>query len=87
MRTIAQINKDLNAVNAAIGALASNERIVEFRIGSGDSLRLYRHQEVSMETLLSLRNELHQELQAVSDTAPTFRTHGCLPMIVSKRGV
>lgn len=86
-RTVLQIRTDIDAVNAALGELSAGTRIVEFRVGSGDSLRMYKYQEITMENLLDLRKILETELQQVSVTTPIFRAFGNIPMIVTKQGI
>jgi hypothetical protein len=71
-RTIIEIQTDITNVNAAITAVLTGNKLLELRVGSGDFARTYRWQELSLESLYSMRTSLYQELATVTIETPTF---------------
>ena len=83
-RTSIEIQTDITNVNAAITALLTGNKLLELRIGSGDFARTYRWQELSLESLYSMRTSLYEELATVTTEAPTFSVGKTVPMFVRR---
>lgn len=84
-RTVIEVRKELNTVNAAIQELISGKKLKELRVGSGDFARLYQFQEVSLENLRMVRDELVQELAVLEGTDELiFRKNCNIPLVVTK---
>lgn len=87
-RTVLEIQEDIDTINAALQTLYTGTRLTELRVGSGNFIRLYKYQEITIDTLLILKTNLEIELQAASPSnSPTFRTFSSIPLIVTKQGV
>lgn len=84
-RTIAEVQKDLNTVNAALQEMIAGRRITEFRIGSGSLARLYKFQEITLETLQGIRAGLLQELALLDNSDNlVFRKNCNIPLVTTK---
>ena len=87
-RTALEIQEDIDTINAALQSMYAGTRLTELRVGSGNFIRLYKYQEISVDKLLELKGLLEAELQSVTPTTtPIFRTFGSIPMIVTKQGI
>ena len=85
MRTLIEVQTELSAVNAAIQSLLEGKRVNEFRVGSGEFIRTYRHTEVNLDSLRDLRNELLNEIASLTPCAtPVFRCNATIPLVVHK---
>lgn len=83
-RTLIEIQTDITNVNAAITALLTGSKLLELKVGSGDFARTYRWQELSLESLYSMRRTLYEELAAIEQTSPTFVAGRTIPMFVRR---
>jgi hypothetical protein len=83
-RTTIEIQTDITNVTAAITALLNREKFIEFKIGSGDFARTFRWQEVSLESLISTRKLLYEELDGLTTETPTFSVGKTVPMFVRR---
>jgi len=83
-RTVTVIQEELATVNAAINTLLTGDRLIELRVGSGDSSRLYRNQEIKLETLYKLRKQLTDELNDATGEPVAFHRGGFVPMVGRK---
>jgi hypothetical protein len=83
-RTITEIQTDITNVNAAITALLTGNKLLELRVGSGDFARTYRWQELSLESLYSMRTSLYEELTTVEVTTPIFSVGKTVPMFTRR---
>ena len=83
--TLAEAQAQLLTVNAAIEQLINGKRVTELKVGSGAFQRAYRYQEITMDSLLALRDELLATIASLSPTAlPTFTTNMSFQHIVRK---
>ena len=83
-RTSIEIQTDITNVNAAITALITGNKLLEFRVGSGDFARTFRWQEITLESLYAMRTSLYEELAIVEVTTPTFQVGKTVPMFVRR---
>ena len=83
-RTIIEIQTDITNVNAAITALLTGNKLLELRVGSGDFARLYRWQDVTLDSLYAMRKSLYEELAAITLEAPTFYVGKTVPLVVRR---
>jgi hypothetical protein len=86
-RTALQIQAELDIVNGALQSLYSGTRITELRIDTNILRRTHRFTEISLESLLEQKNLLEQELLALTEAAPTFRSFASIPLKIDKQGV
>jgi hypothetical protein len=86
-RTAEQIQAELGIINGALQSLYSGTRITELRIDTNILRRSHRFTEISLESLLEQKNLLEQELLALTEAAPTFRSFASIPLKVDKQGV
>lgn len=82
--TESEIQTAISTVNTAIAQLLSGKRVLELRVGTGNFFRQFRYGEVTLEALKEYRAELVQMSLAYTLAAPTYRTHGSIPLIVKK---
>lgn len=86
-RTAEQIQAELDIVNGALQSLYSGTRIAEIRIRSDIVDNMKKFSEITIESLLTQKNLLEQELLALTATAPTFRQFSSMPIVVNKQGI
>jgi hypothetical protein len=85
IRTLADVQAELVTVNAAIQQIISGQRLTELRIGSGDFLRVYKNQEVSLDQLYAIKADLQVEEDSLStNTGLIFRRDSNVPLVVTK---
>jgi len=74
-------------VNAAIQQLVDGKRVSELQVGSGQFARRYKYQDISVDSLVILRNELLATINEINQAAgklPVFARNMQIPMVVSK---
>jgi hypothetical protein len=83
--TLTEAQIQLSTVNAAIQDIISGKRVTELRVGSGEFQRMYRYEEVSLESLIDLRNELRNTINTLTpEVKPVFRTNATIPLVIHK---
>ncbi len=84
--TLAEAEAQLVTVNAAISQLISGKTVTELHVGSGAFQRFYKYQEISLESLIALRNELLATIAVLSPTppAPVFAVNMSFQNIIRK---
>jgi hypothetical protein len=83
--TIGEAQLQLSTINAAIQDMISGKRITELRIGSGDFQRLYKYQEINIDTLQALRSELRNIINTLTpNVRPVFRSNATIPLVIHK---
>ena len=83
----AEIRRQLDEIDAAIGVLASGKRLTEITVGSREFSRTWRYSEVNLAALRAYRADLAALLASLCGCPPTFRANATIPLIVPKWGV
>ena len=83
--TLQEAELQLTQVNIAIQDLIMGKAISELKLGSGEFSRLYKFQDVTLESLTAYRTELRNLINALTPTVvPIFRSNSCIPFVVRK---
>lgn len=82
--TLAEAQLQLSQVNDAIAKIIQGTAVNELRVGSGSFTRLYRFQDITIDSLRELRAELMSYISAIAPETPIFRTNATIPLIVHK---
>lgn len=72
--TVDEVNAAILLVDNAYADLIAGRRQTKLVIGTGGSRREYGFQEITAELLASERKRLLDELNALQETLPTFRS-------------
>ena len=86
--SLADAQSQLTTVNAAIQTLISGQRVTQLRVGSGQFVREYKYQEITIESLRQIQSELLADVDyytsLASPTLPNFSSNRTIPMMVRK---
>ena len=84
-RSIAEVQADLDTVNAALQQLIAGERITRLNLGSGEFAKNYEFQDITYDSLKEEKAHLQSEMDSLTpDQEMIFRNHGNVPLIVTK---
>lgn len=87
--TAADVQRDLDAVNAAISELIRGERRQRLQLGTNEYRRVYEFQEITIEALVAERTRLELMLQSLTNEPKVvrFRDNTNFPLRVTDRGI
>lgn len=74
----------LITINSAIQQMIDGKRVSELRVGSGGFQRLYRFQEITLDSLKTLQQELLITIDSYAPAVAVFRTNAHIPLVVGK---
>ena len=84
-RTEAEVQAEIDTINAALQEIISGTRLTRLQVGSGEFAKIYEHQEISYENLKTEKAILEAELDTLTPTSEmTFRTNTSIPLVVTK---
>lgn len=86
--SLADAQAQLLTVQAAIQSLIAGKRVTDLKIGSGQFIRQYTYQEITLDSLRDRQTELLADINywsgLVSNALPNFAGNKTIPMMVRK---
>lgn len=84
--TLVEAQAQLATIQAALQTMISGKRVTQLKVGSGQFIREYKYQDISMELLRQLQSETLALIDSLSATPvlPNFANNKTIPLLVNK---